>query len=295
VLTSDYISQIRELVHDLQSVDWTDTELITIVNNARQRAALDLHCVRTLYTGLTTIPNQEVYPINGGVGSITLLSGGSGYTFGAAVNITPNPPTGGAFAVATANVSGGVVTSLNQLSWGSNYTTPVTVGFSGAGTGASAIATTLINVLDVLSISALWPGGTNRQMLRWAPFTKFQAWCRAYTSWKGYPTAWTNHDEMNQIYLFPIPDIQYLMEWDAITLPTPLVNLGDSDLQVLQPNADVVQWYGAYLTLLKLQNFDQADYFRKMYNSRMKEVKATRQDRRIGNIYRSTFRKMAQW
>ena len=91
MLTSDYISQIRELVHDLQSVDWTDTELITIVNNARQRAALDLHCVRTLYTGLTTIPNQEVYPINGGVGSITLLSGGSGYTFGAAVNITPNP------------------------------------------------------------------------------------------------------------------------------------------------------------------------------------------------------------
>jgi hypothetical protein len=295
VLTSDYISQIRELVHDLQSVDWTDTELIAIVNNARQRAALDLHCVRTFFTGLTTIPGQEVYPIRGGVSNFQILSGGTGYTFPPAVNITPSPPANGTFASATAAVAGGVVTSITQVSWGSNYTTPVTVGISGAGTGAAVSASTLVNVLDVLSISALWPGNTNRQMLRWAPFTKFQAWCRAYTTWTGYPTAWTNHDEANQIFLFPIPDIAYTMEWDAITLPLPLVNLSDDDFQVLQPNADVVQWYGAYLALVKLQNFDQADYFRKMYNTRMKEIKATRQDRRIGNIYRSTFRKMAQW
>lgn len=292
-LLSDYISQVRELVHDLQSVDWTDTEITGFVNNARQRVALDTHCVRTLFTGLETIPSQEIYPISGGIGNLVITNGGSGYLAAPGITIAA-PGGGGVTATATSVInSSGVVTDINMTNWGSGYTSAPTVTFASGAATATAVA--LTNVMDVLSISALWPGNTNRQMLRWLPFTRFQAWCRAYTTWTGYPTAFTNHDEMNQIYLFPIPDIKYLMEWDALTLPTALVNGTDNDTQILQPMADAVQWWASYLGLVKLQNFDQADYFRKAYLARMKEIKATRQDRRIGNIYRATFRKQAQW
>ena len=76
--------------------------------------------------------------VTGGVTSLTVTTGGTGYTSTPTVEITG----GGAGATATATVVGGVVTKLTITDAGSGYTTAPTVTISGGGgTGATATAT----------------------------------------------------------------------------------------------------------------------------------------------------------
>lgn len=298
MLLSDYILQVRQLVHDLQGNDFSNSDLIGYINTARQRVALDAHCVRSFYTGLNLIPLQERYPITGGVGGAQLTLAGSGYApppaAPPAVTIAA-APAGGVTATAVATVSAaGTVSLVTITNWGSGYvTTPsITIAPPGAGVTATAVAITLLNVLDILSISILWPGNTNRYTLGWLPFTPFQAFCRTLPTFSRNPSVWTNFDEINAFFLYPIPDQSYISEIDAIVLPNPLVGLSESDLQILQPNADAVQFYAAHLALIKLQNFEHADYLNKKYEARLQQIKLTRQDRRYQNVYRSWYRRL---
>ena len=287
----DYINQVRVLVHDQLATDWTDQELTTIVNNARQRVALDSHSVRQFFTSLTTVVNQETYPINGGIGGVLITNPGAGYSVPPTVTFT-SPGGGGTTATGTAVISAGAVTQVLMTNWGSGYSTVPTVTFGAGSPTATGTAQALINILDILSISAIWPGGINRQMLDFYVFTQFQAWCRSYGQSFDFPRAWTNFDAINQFFLYPIPPQNYGLEIDAITLPTNLVLLTDVDLQVLYPHADCVQFYAAFIARSKLQDYDKADYLRKMYKDRMMEVQITRQDRRIPSPYRQSYRRM---
>ena len=83
-----------------------------------------------------------------------------------------------------------------------------------------------------------------------------------------------------------------MAEIDAIVLPRDLVNTTDVDLQVIQPYASCVKYYAGHLALIKLQNFEHADYLEKKYETRVLQVKSTRQDRRYNNVYRSWFRRL---
>jgi hypothetical protein len=124
----------------------------------------------------------------------------------------------------------------------------------------------------------------------------FQAFCRANLTLQSRPVVWSMIQEINTFFVYPIPDQTYLYDLDAIGLPMPLVQTTDIDNQVLLPPADCVQFYAAHLALLKLQNFEsQAEYMHKKYKARMLEVQATRQDRRIPNIYRNAYRRVARW
>lgn len=294
MLLSDYITQVRVLIHDLASQDWTDGELTTIVNNARMRVALDAHCVRRFYVGNQLIPNQEIYPITGGVGRIQLLTGGTGYPAVPTVTIAA-PPAGGVQATATAVAVGGVVQSITITNWGSRYVSNPAVTIGGGGAGATASATAMFNVLDVLSISIVWPGNAQRYMMAWMPFSPFQAFCRANATSFSNPSVWSTHDETNQLFYYAPPNQAYTAEIDAVVLPDALVNLADNDTQVLQPNADAVQYYSAHIALAKLQNVEISEYWRKIYTIRMREIKQTRQDRRIPNIYRNYFRRINRY
>jgi hypothetical protein len=294
VLLSDYISQVRNLIHDLQAVDWTDAELTTIVNSARKRVALDAHCVRTFFSGLNFVANQETYPLSGGIGGVNMTNVGSGYTSVPTVTFDA-PPAGGVQATGTAVLSGTTVADVLMTNWGSGYTSVPNITFGGPGVDAAGTAIAILNILDYLSITPLWPGNSNSRMMSWLPFTTFQAWCRAYRLNTGYPQAWTNHDEMNLFFVQPIPDQPYMCEIDAIIMPSDLVNLSDSDTQLVLPFADAVQWYATYIAMIKLQNLDQAEFFSNKYKIRVREIRATRQDRRIPNIYQSSFRRMSRW
>jgi len=298
----DYTTQVLRLVHDLQNVDFSQQEITDYINEARLRASLDLHCVRNFYTGLNIIPSQEQYPITGGVGGCVMTNVGSGYPLsavGPAPSVTFSAPAyGGVTATGTAILDAtlGCVDSIQMTNWGTGYTAAptVTIAAPSSGTTATATATCLQNVLDILSISLLWPGNTNRYTLGWLPFSPFQAYCRAQPTTLRNPSVWTNYDVINTFFLYPIPDQAYIIEIDAVQSPPTqtLVNLTDVDINVLPPNADCIQFYAAHLALMKLQNFEHADYLLKKYQARSQEIKLTRQDRRYYNVYKSWWRRL---
>ncbi len=76
---------------------------------------------------------------SGGVASIAVTAGGSGYT--AATVAIAAPPNGGQTATATATVAVGAVTAITVTNQGSGYLTAPAVTISGDGTGATATAT----------------------------------------------------------------------------------------------------------------------------------------------------------
>ena len=287
MLLSDYITQVRSLIHDSAGTDWTDAELTNHINNARQTVAMDMACVRTLYTGLDCILNQETYPISGGIGGITMTAGGSGYTSAPTVTFTGGSPT--TAATATAVVASGAVSSIYMTSWGAGYSSAPAIGFSGGGgSAAAATATVLLNILDVFAINRLWTT-TWGDTLDWHNWNAFQTYCRSNRLYRGPPGAWSNYTAQNKIYLFPIPDASntYKMEWDVTQLPTVLVANTDNDTQITQPHADAVQYWAACLALMKLQQFDQANVMRNLYKHRRNEILRTRQNTRIMSAYSS--------
>lgn len=292
MLLSDYISQVQELVHDSSGIDYTQAEMTNFVNNARNRVALDFHCVRTLFAPLTTIVNQEIYPMFGGVGGALVTAGG---TYAAAPAVTfaapPSGVTATGFPVMTGTAPNLTISSIAMTNWGSGYGAAPVVSISGAG-GAAASSMAMINVLDLVSISVL--NGTFRQTLGWFPFTKFQAFCRSNPTGSGQPVIWSNYTEQNRVFLYPaLPDQNYVMEWDAVIgSATPLVSLSDVDTQILNPMADCVQFYAAHLALLKMQNFEQAEYYNKKYENRQMKIQLTRQTVRNPNVYQNNWRRV---
>jgi hypothetical protein len=153
-----------------------------------------------------------------------------------------------------------------------------------SGSGASAQAICLRNVLDVFSASMIW--GNLRPALGWMPFSVFQAYARAnIANPQGQPSIWTTHWENGLFYVYQIPNQLYGLELDCVCLPDPLVNTTDIDTQIPEPMSDVVEFYAAHLCMLKLQQYQQSDYFEKKYERRRAEIQATRSTMKRWNIY----------
>ena len=312
MLLSDYISQVQFLTHDQTNADFSQPELISVINNARRAVALDFHCVRNLflspppgavpvlnrYAPVSIIQNQELYPLlgvnsqNGQLVGATITAGGSGYTAATVVTFAA-PPAGGITALGSPIITGGVVTGINVTTWGNGYTPgsnpAVTITDSGGGSGAAATATMFNNVFNVISISNLW--GNQRYMLRFRGFTLFQAYMRSQLFFTERPLIWTIHEQTGVVLVQPPPDQAYQTEWDVLALPIPLVNPADIDFQIIDPWADAVQYYAAQLCLTKLQNFEQADYMLKLYAARVPRIIIGAGGVRIPNPYHKTFQR----
>lgn len=292
-LLSDYQLQVQQLVHDTAGIDFSSSDLTGWINAGRNRVALDFHNVRYLLQNASLIQNQEQYPIQGGIVGLTIANGGTGYSSPPAISIAPSGVAGGIQATAQAIVTGGAITQINMSSWGTTYTTPPTVTVGGPGSGAVLIPLIGNSVFDFNSISVLW--GTQRYTLGWLAFTGFQAFCRSNTTLRRQPAVWTEVQEQNLLFIYPIPDQAYLCDIDAVGLPNPLVNPTDLDAQILLPVAECVQYWAAHLALMKLQNFEQASVLEKKYDKRKLELQATRQTRRMPNVYRNMYRRINRW
>lgn len=288
----DYINQVEILVHDQSNLDYTAAELIGFINNARTRVALDFGCVRQYFKGLTTVINQETYPITGGVGGALVTAGG---TYAAPPTVTFDaPPAGGVQATANPVMTGTApnltVSSIAMTQWGQGYSSVPNVTFTPAGAAATAVA--LLNVIDFHSISYIF-GPPQRVMLQWKPFVYFNAIFRSIALSAGPPAVWSNYTEQNTFYFYPaLPDQNYPLEIDAFVLPNSLVNLTDNDTQINPPMNDCVQFYAAHLALLKAQNFEQAGYYEKKYDKRKIEVANTRNAVRRLNVYQNVWRRL---
>lgn len=282
MLLSEYIAQVRYLVHDLAGNDYTDGELTDYINEARTRVAMDTWCTRLFETGLNAIAGQEQYPMTACVPAVTVTAGGTGYSLAPTVIFTGGGGTG---AAATAVLTAGVVTSIYMTDWGEDYTSAPAVTFSSG--AAAATATVLTEVMDINSISVLW--NSLRYTFSYLPFLGFQTYCRANPTMQTAPGVWSNIPETKTVFVSPIPDSSntYLMEWDLVVLPDPLVSASDSDLQVPAPYSDGVQWWAAHKALVKLQNFAQAEYMASKYEKRVRQINMTKQGVRVTNSYRA--------
>lgn len=281
-----YIGQVQTLVNDLSGANFTQLQMTNFVNAARQRVSLDTHCVRYLYTGLSTVSQQETYLYNGSIGGVNLAAGGTNYT---APSITFSGG-GGSGAAAAVTLLNGSISSIYMTKWGSNYTSvPVLHINDSTGSGATASAILLSNVLDILNISVIW--GSERLTLSWLEFTRFQAFCRAFVGYFSNPGIFSLYQSQNIFYLYPIPSQQYTMELDVIQQSYPLVNPADIDYQIYAPYDDAVQFYAAFLALSSLQDERSKMWYdgqgNGIYETRIKQFPAQTFSRRIFNPYAS--------
>ena len=317
---SDYITQLQFLLHDQTNADFSQAELINAINNAREVTALDFQCCRTgyltppfgvanagSYNPVSIVANQEVYPLTGAPGSVlngqivgaSVTAGGTNYT--AATTVTfPAAPSGGTTALAVPVIAGGIITSINVTQWGTGYTPviplisgaalpAITITDSGGGTGATARTVMFNNVFNVVSISNIW--GNQRYMLRFRGFTLFQAYMRSQLSFYQRPTIWTIHPSNSTVIIQPPPDQPYQTEWDTLQTPIPLVNLTDFEVQILPPFTDAVKYYAAHYCLNKLQNFNQSEFYLKLYSARVPKIIYGQGPVRIPNVYAKSFQR----
>lgn len=99
----------------------------------------------------TAIPTVA---LAGGLDSIDVSSGGTGYTSAPSVALAGGGGTG---AAATATISDGVVTGITITNPGTGYTSAPTVSFTGgAGTGAAAVATVAAEDDFILPPTRTW-------------------------------------------------------------------------------------------------------------------------------------------
>jgi hypothetical protein len=311
MLLSDYITQVQFLVHDQTNQDFSQTELINAINDAREAVALDFHCVRklyisppnnapvsSLYSPVSVIQNVEAYPLkaanglNSQIVGAAITAGGANYTAAATVTLAAGP-TGSVLATGTPVITNGAVTGVNMSAWGQGYTPgtlpSVTFADVGGGTGATATAVAFNNVINVVSISYIW--GNQRYMLRFRGFTLFQAYMRSLLTFNQRAMIWTIHEQSGIVLIQPPPDQPYVSEWDVIATPQPLVSPSDVDNDIMTPYARAVQYYAAMLCLNKLQNFGQADHYLALYSARVPKIIIGAGGTRIPNPYHRTFQR----
>jgi hypothetical protein len=294
---SDYIAQVRVLIHDPSASDYTDAQLTTMINTARVRAATDLRCVRQFITGLNTITQQESYPLTGFCGGIVVQNGGTGYAVTDTVTLAGG---GGSGATASLVVSGGVIQAVNMTNWGGAYATrPALTIHTTTGSGAVLVPIVGANILDIMMMTVLWNGPPSSLAVTfsWLPFNVFQAFCRAYRGAFSNPGAWAAHygpvsplspqADARAFYMYPIPNQAYPLEMDVLTTPSALALAADVDYQLINPWNDAVQYFAANLAFLGLQNYAAADAMENRYQRRCRELPATGFARRVHSFYRS--------
>lgn len=266
-LLSDYEGQVADLLHDPSNLKWSISQLDSYINQARRQLCIDSGCLRSLQQSYVT-QGVESYTF-GSITGMVVTAGGSGYTGTPTVTFAGGGGTG---VAATLTQVGGAVNTVSLTANGSGYSsapTPTIVG--GPGINA-ALGIGLINVYtyDVLNVAIYW--GTERYVLRWFPFRKITALLRPFqtSAYQRQPAAWAMYGE-NQIFIAPVPDQSYAVEFDTVILPTPLADYVTLDT-IPSMRQDCVQYYAAYLAKQNSQSFGEAESFKGQYRTKLAET-----------------------
>ena len=275
-----YITQVRRLLHDANGNFYTDQQLTDYINAGRERVVRDTGCLRTIQ--ITTVPTT---PVAGGPAPYFWTGGGTANTGDYVVyNI---------FIYKV--VSGGVFsdTAPNYPS-GPNPYPPSTTFLNGTVTLQYAGPSEIINfsclpqgtqTLDVLNINLYW--GNTRIPMRYLSWTDFNAQLRFWQNYIGRPIAFSVFGQ-SQIYISPVPDQVYTVEIDTVILPTPMVNLADTDT-INDPYYNPVQFYAAYQAKYFEQSFGEAEIFKQQYDKQVMAVQTSVYTRRMLNPYSTPY------
>lgn len=304
----DYTKGVQRLIRDSESKLVNLQDIIEYVNEARRMVARRAQCLRFLT------------PISAPIKSVTLNSGGSGYTNPQLVISAPDFPAGtvlspnGAQATGIITTFAGVVTDAEITFGGNGYFQPsITISDP---TGSGAILTPNLGFINTanlgqevynfsdIDLSTAPPGygpmhslfsstilfSDYRYVLIKTDFTHYQALVRTFAFQYQYvPAVYTQFGQgvSGSIYVYPQPSQTYQMEWDCICDPAPLLFNEDPEA-IPEPWCDAVKFYAAHLAFLELQNFNSARAMLDLFNTNMGVFsKAARPSRPINPYGRS--------
>jgi hypothetical protein len=273
-MLADYLQQLERLLgFDLNESTFQLEDLTTFINMARRQVAAQGQCCRWLT------------PAGAPIESVEVTNGGAGYTNPLITVSGPDAPPAsppaplGRQAVISPIVTDGVITDASVLDGGIGYFNPL-IKLTDP-TGAGAVLVPHVNValnctvpgqelynfsdidlggdagagsiLSIRNITLIW--GSWQYTLTPLSFSKYMQDCRRYTNgqWLGQPRWWARYGQGDQgtVYLYPLPDQKYQMQWDCYVLPQDLIDDGSPEL-IPNPWRDAVPIYAAYLACLSM-------------------------------------------
>lgn len=250
---SDYMLQVRRLLHDANANYYSDTDLADYINEARRHVATDTGCLRTLYTVYLTAA-QETYVIGQACGAL-ITAGGSGYT--GTPTFTFGTSGTGTCTLTSGAITGYTITNPDSGLTSSSYAATIT----GTGTGAAITVYALPNsIVDVVNITILW--GNQRIQLANKAFSDLSAYFRPWVQYQSIPAAWSIYGP-NRFYIAPTPNIDYQTEIDASIFPTDLTLTSTGALT--EPAIESVKYWAARLAYLYSQKGDKAKEMEQYY------------------------------
>lgn len=139
--------------------------------------------------------------------------------------------------------------------------------------------------VDILGIQPIF--GNTRYSLRYYDYTYLTAFYRPWTQYQQLPVAFSIYGA-NVLYVAPSPNVNYpLTEFDTAIVPEQLINDNTDDI-IPEPYTDAVKYYAARLAKLRMQQYEEALAYDKLYTQRINELNAM-YPRRIPNIYEQDF------
>ena len=135
--------------------------------------------------------------------------------------------------------------------------------------------------IDVLNINLYW--GNTHIPLRYLPFSQFNAELRFWQNYTGRPIAFSIYGQQT-IYVGPIPDQTYTVEYDTVILPTPLTSDSTPET-ILDPYTVPVAFYAAYKAKFKEQSYGEAEIFKAQYTRQLQGVLTSTMTRRLPTPY----------
>lgn len=276
---SDYLNDVRRLIHDATDQFSTQAEKLICINKGRQRVVRDTGSYRVLQSSQQIAGGLEVLTF-GGITGVKIVAGGTGGTNGA--QVVTFTGGGGSGAAATATIAGGIVTTIAMTATGSGYTSAPTVSVANAGGAFSGVAGFIhANTIDLLNLSIYW--GNSRLTLNYLPWTKFNAQARYYVNYVGRPSVFSVYSA-NSAYISPIPDQPYLADFDAVQIPPDIVDATTVEV-IPQPFTQPVPFYAAYLLKMKEQSWGEAEEFMKHYSGQTNSAINSSFTRRLRSAY----------
>lgn len=138
-----------------------------------------------------------------------------------------------------------------------------------------------VNTIDVLNVNLYW--GNSRVPLYYLPWTDFNAQLRYWQNYTGRPIGYSMYGP-KKVFIGPKPDQAYLMEFDTVVLPDPLVN--GADVETLPtPFTEAVPFYAAYIAKYQEQSYGEAEIFKAEYTKHVLEALNTTFTRRLPTPY----------
>lgn len=300
----DYMKLVQRLVRDTNQELINPNDLIDYINRARREVAMRSQCLRALP------------PTSGGVETITVTAGGSGYTNPTVTITAPDEPSGGtinpagAQATAVASVVDGVITNIDVTFGGDGYFQPQVTITEPTGTGATATAVTspiltlnpyqesynfadfpLQNypgygpVYGIRSVTLIY--ANYRYSLPMYAWSVYQAMIRQYPNQYYYvPTMCSifGQGTSGSIYFYPLPSQLYQLEIECYCWPQDLQT--DQDVEAIpDPWTQAVAWLAAHYCYLELQNLNAAEYYRKLFEAQMPRYRTAASPGRVSNPY----------